>query len=239
MISRASARPRQRTGWAVKSRDRCVCIIPSLVDENLSQRGGLVTLVHGYANPLTIRRFVKLAESPKVLKMLSYGRIRATRSLPHLTAAEGGKRVAESGGRCHLPGWGRGYREPRSPRRLTPPSPKSPHSSVIRAVHHCVRLCCARNRLGKTPDHLWKARVNAAGSEKSSAAETCTNGMSVSVTKWRATSNRTSSAMVLKPPAPTALRCRFSVRLCRPRCLAISFAEHRPLGNFARSIWRS
>jgi DNA-directed RNA polymerase specialized sigma24 family protein len=38
------------------------------------------TLVHGYANPLTIRRFVKLAESPKVLKMLPYGRIRATRS---------------------------------------------------------------------------------------------------------------------------------------------------------------
>ena len=28
------------------------------------------TLVHGYANPLTIRRFVKLVESPKVLKML-------------------------------------------------------------------------------------------------------------------------------------------------------------------------
>src|SRR3954462_3531766 len=80
MISRASARPRQRTGWAVKSRDRCVCNIPSLVDWNLSQRGGLGTLVHGYANPLTIRRFVKLAESPKVLKMLPYGRIRATRS---------------------------------------------------------------------------------------------------------------------------------------------------------------
>ena len=38
------------------------------------------TLVHGYANPLTIRRFVKLAESPKVLKMLPYGCIRATRS---------------------------------------------------------------------------------------------------------------------------------------------------------------
>jgi hypothetical protein len=38
------------------------------------------TLVHGYANPLTIRRFVKLAESPKVLEMLPYSRIRATRS---------------------------------------------------------------------------------------------------------------------------------------------------------------
>src|SRR5215207_11246417 len=38
------------------------------------------TLVHGYANPLTTRRFVKLAESPKVLKMLPYGRIPATRS---------------------------------------------------------------------------------------------------------------------------------------------------------------
>src|SRR5215204_2076860 len=32
--------------------------------------GAPVTLVHGYANPLTIRRFVKLAESPKVLEML-------------------------------------------------------------------------------------------------------------------------------------------------------------------------
>src|SRR3954453_17917527 len=30
------------------------------------------TLVHGYANPLTTLRFVKLAESPKVLKMLPY-----------------------------------------------------------------------------------------------------------------------------------------------------------------------
>src|SRR4051812_45951991 len=35
-------------------------------------------LVHGYANPLNLLRF---AELPKVLKMLPYGRIRATRSL--------------------------------------------------------------------------------------------------------------------------------------------------------------
>src|SRR5215204_7591950 len=44
------------------------------------RKGRRWTLVHGYANPLTIRRFVKLAESPKVLQMLPYGRIRATRS---------------------------------------------------------------------------------------------------------------------------------------------------------------
>ena len=88
MISRASARPRQRTGCAVKSRDRCVCILPSLVNWNLSQRGGLGTLVHGYANPLTIRRFVKLAESPKVLKMLPYG------SYPCNTVA--GRRLCEA-----------------------------------------------------------------------------------------------------------------------------------------------
>src|SRR3954465_6218591 len=57
-------------------------------------------------------------------------------SLPHLAAAEGGKPVAESGGRCHLPGWDRDYREPRSPRRLTPPSPKSPHSSPTQGVSY-------------------------------------------------------------------------------------------------------
>jgi len=37
-------------------------------------------LVHGYANLLNLLRFAELAELPKVLKMLPYGRIRATRS---------------------------------------------------------------------------------------------------------------------------------------------------------------
>src|SRR5215213_9824819 len=71
----------RRIGLSPTTPGRSPGALPSLVDENLSQRGGLGTLVHGYANPLTIRRFVKLAESPKVLKMLPYGRIRATRSL--------------------------------------------------------------------------------------------------------------------------------------------------------------
>ena len=53
--------------------------------------GSCATLVHGYANPLTIRRFVKLAESPKVLKMLPYGRIRATRS-PRAAIVDFGQR---------------------------------------------------------------------------------------------------------------------------------------------------
>ena len=37
----------------------------------------------------------------------------------NLATAEGREPVAESGGRCHLPGWDRGHRELRSPRRLT------------------------------------------------------------------------------------------------------------------------
>jgi hypothetical protein len=44
-------------------------------------KGG--TLVHGYANSLIILRFAKLTESPKVLKILPSGRIRATRSRLH------------------------------------------------------------------------------------------------------------------------------------------------------------
>src|SRR5829696_47617 len=120
MISRASARPRQRTGWAVKSRDRCVCIIPSLVDWNLSQRGGLGTLVHGYANPLTIRRFVKLAESPKVLKMLPYGRIRATRSRQREPPAD--PAWSETLACTHAPGTGTG-RSPARPQALGPSGP--------------------------------------------------------------------------------------------------------------------
>jgi hypothetical protein len=44
------------------------------------QEGLHGTLVHEYANPLMILRFTKLAESPKVLKILPSGRIRATQS---------------------------------------------------------------------------------------------------------------------------------------------------------------
>src|SRR4051794_25277644 len=46
----------------------------------LLQGPASATLVHEYANPLMILRFTKLAESPKVLKILPSGRIRATQS---------------------------------------------------------------------------------------------------------------------------------------------------------------
>ena len=38
------------------------------------------TLVHGYTKPLKMLMLAKLMESPKVLKLLPYGHIRATRS---------------------------------------------------------------------------------------------------------------------------------------------------------------
>src|SRR3954447_13348988 len=43
--------------------------------------GHEMTLVHGYANPLKMLMLAKLMESPKILKLLPYDHIHATRSL--------------------------------------------------------------------------------------------------------------------------------------------------------------
>ena len=112
------------------------------------------TLVHGYANPLTIRRFVKLAESPKVLQMLPYGRIRATRSITAISGCTSPPSSSPSPARCS--GMSRTASPSRSLPRCWPCLPARPGRDGI------ASSCLSSTTPAGTPNRTWLCRMGSA-----------------------------------------------------------------------------